>query len=156
MSKDCVYIIIDSDNFCPRSLMIPVEVIEEYKNLRDCLDILLKACEEKESALFVYKMMPYIKVSNNCWMSDPNPTEAEKIVKCLHYYGDDTPSKWFLYDECDSEVDVGLPPLHVNGWFKHVAIDYYRRSNKSEKILDKNGEWVDVNIVKTIHAQQQD
>ena len=33
-----------------------------------------------------------------------NPTEAKKIVTCLEYYGDDTPSKLWLLDTCEEDT----------------------------------------------------
>lgn len=149
---DCVYIVVESGNFCPRSLLIPVGVIENNTNLRESLDILLKACEETGPAFFLYKKMPYINTGRNVWKSDPNPTEAEKITKCLEYYGDDTPSKWRLFDACTSDTESGFPPLYVNGWFKDVDIDVYRRFRMHVlKFGDK-----DAKIVKTIYAKEPD
>ena len=147
---ECLYIVIESGGFCPRSLVIPLDVIKKNKNLEDNLDILIKACEEIEPSVFEYNKMPYIRENANVCMSDPNPTDAEKIVKCLEYYGDDTPSKWWLFDKCTSNVKMGLPPLYVNGWFKDVDIDVYRRCGMN---VLKFGDDKDAKIVKTIYAK---
>ena len=146
---ECVYIVIESGGFCPRSLLIPTDVIKNNQNLEESLEVLLKACEEANPSFYIYKKMPYIRKNEHCCSSDPNPTEAEKVVKCLEFYGDDTPSKWWLFDNCNSEKDTGLPPLYVNGWFKDVDIDVYRQCGMNVlKIGDK-----DAKIVKTIYAK---
>jgi hypothetical protein len=147
---ECLYIVIESGGFCPRSLVIPIDVIKKNKNLEENLDILIKACEEIQPSFFVYKKMPYVRKTTNVCRVDPNPTEAEKIVICLEYYGDDTPSKWWLFDKCDSGVDAGFPPLYVNGWFKDVDIDVYRRCGMD---VVKIGDDKDANIVKTIYVR---
>ena len=134
---ECLYIVIESGGFCPRSLVIPIDVIKKNKNLEENLDILIKACEEIQPSFFVYKKMPYF-------------TEVEKIVICLEYYGDDAPSKWWLFDKCDSGVDAGFPPLYANGWFKDVDIDVYRRCGMD---VVKIGDDKDANIVKTIYVR---
>ena len=93
--------------------------------------------------------MPYIITNKNICRSDPNPTQAESIVKCLEFYGDDTPSKWWLFEACDNTENSGFEPLYVNGWFKDVDIDDYRRCGiEVLKIGDK-----DAKVVKTIYAE---
>ena len=136
---ECMYIVIESRGLCPRSLVIPLDIIAKHENLRTSIDTLIKSCQETEPGFFVYTKMP-----------NPNPTEAESIVKCLEYYGDDTPSKWWLFDSCDSDDNTGLPPLYVNGWFKYVDIDIYRVCGMQ---VTEIGGGKAVKIVKTIIAK---
>lgn len=61
--------------------------------------------------------MPMIKVSDRCWSSDPNPTEAEQIVNALISYSDDLPvHSWMDHHTIDYSPE-GFPPLFINRWY---------------------------------------
>lgn len=117
---DCVYIVLESGNFCPRSLLIPVSIIAEYENLRVSIEKLLKECVEVKPDFFVY-------TRNSGEITKCDPSETDRIASCLEFYGDDTPSKWRLLDDDNDQGNTGFPPLFVNGWLKLVWVDVYRK-----------------------------